>query len=38
MLEWIAGDPLSGILTTIFFFVFLLIGRRISLKKLKTKK
>jgi hypothetical protein len=38
MLEWLAGDPLSGILTTIFFFVFLIIGRKLALKRMKQDR
>jgi hypothetical protein len=38
MLEWLAGDPLSGILTTIGFFVFLIIGRKIVLKRMKQNR
>jgi len=38
MLEWLTGDPLSGILTTIFFFVFLIFGRKLALKRLKQDK
>jgi len=26
MLEWLAGDPLCGIGTTVGFFIFLIIG------------
>ena len=33
MLEWLTGDPLSGILTTIFFFVFLIVGRKLDLNE-----
>lgn len=29
MLEWLSGDPLVGILTTISFFIFLPIGRKV---------
>lgn len=35
MLEWIAGDPFVGILITIGFFTFLLIGRTLQLRKMK---
>jgi hypothetical protein len=38
MLEWLVGDPLSGILTTIFFFVFLIIGRKLALKRMKQDR
>jgi hypothetical protein len=38
MLEWLSGDPLTGILTTIGFFVFLLIGRNLKLRQMKRKK
>jgi len=37
MLEWLMGDPLVGVLTTIGFFTFLIIGRRWKLKKMKKK-
>jgi hypothetical protein len=33
--EWLAGDPLVGILTTIGFFSFLIIGRLVKLRQLK---
>lgn len=38
MFEWLAGDPLVGILTTISFFVFLLIGRSVRLRRMKRGK
>jgi hypothetical protein len=38
MFEWLAGDPLTGILTTIGFFVFLIIGRNLKLWQMKRKK
>jgi hypothetical protein len=38
MLEWLSGDPLSGILTTICFFAFLIIGRNLKLRQMKRKK
>jgi hypothetical protein len=38
MLEWLAGDPLVGILTTIGFFTFLIIGRKYKLYKMKHAK
>jgi hypothetical protein len=38
MFEWLAGDPLTGILTTIGFFVFLIIGRELKLWQMKRKK
>lgn len=38
MIEWLIGDSLVGILTTISFFVFLLIGRNIKLKRMKRDK
>ena len=38
MLEWLTGDPLVGILTTIGFFTFLIIGRQYKLYKIKHKK
>lgn len=33
MLFWLEGDPLSGIGTTIGFFVFLIIGRYLRIIK-----
>jgi len=38
MLEWLMGDPLVGILTTIFFFTFLIIGRSIRLRRMRRGK
>lgn len=38
MFEWLTGDPLTGILTTIGFFVFLIIGRNLRLWQMKRKK
>ena len=35
--EWIAGDPLVGILTTIGFFTFIIIGRALRIRQLKHK-
>jgi hypothetical protein len=35
MFEWLAGDPLVGILTTIGFFTFLIIGRAVKIRKMK---
>jgi hypothetical protein len=37
MLEWLAGDPLVGILITIGFFTFLIIGRSLKLRKMNRK-
>lgn len=37
MLEWLQGDPLVGILTTIGFFVFLIIGRNLKLRQLQKQ-
>ncbi len=34
---WIAGDPLVGILTTIGFFTFIIVGRALRLRQLKHK-
>jgi hypothetical protein len=33
MLEWLGGDALTGMLTTIGFFMFLIIGREIRIRK-----
>jgi hypothetical protein len=38
MLEWLSGDPLTGILTTIGFFVFLIIGRKLKLRQIKQER
>jgi hypothetical protein len=38
MLEWLMGDPLVGILTTVCFFVFLLIGRSVRLRRMRREK
>jgi hypothetical protein len=38
MLEWLTGDPLVGILTTISFFTFLIIGRQYKLQKIKKRQ
>jgi hypothetical protein len=38
MLEWLSGDPLVGILTTVGFFVFLIIGRNLKLRKMKRNR
>jgi hypothetical protein len=38
MLEWLTGDPLVGILTTVGFFVFLIIGRSYKLRRMKRKR
>lgn len=37
MLEWLQGDPLVGILTTIGFFVFLIIGHSVKLRRMRPK-
>jgi cobalt/nickel transport system permease protein len=37
MLEWLQGDPLVGILTTIGFFVFLIIGRNLKLRRMRRQ-
>lgn len=38
MLEWLEGDPLAGIGTTIGFFVFLIIGHYVRLWRLQLEK
>ncbi len=35
MLEWLQGDPLVGVLTTIGFFSCLIIGRQLKLRKIQ---
>ncbi|HXY88365.1 MAG TPA: hypothetical protein VEG44_07985 [Candidatus Acidoferrales bacterium] len=37
MVEIINGDPLSGLLTTIGFFVALILGRRIRMRSVKRR-
>jgi len=37
MFEWLAGDPLCGIGTTLGFFIFLIIGHHIRLLKIKKE-
>lgn len=32
MLEWLAGDPLNGIVVTITFFISLIMGRYLKLR------
>ncbi len=34
---WLAGDPLVGILTTIGFFSFVIVGRAVKLRQIKRK-
>ncbi|MGD0996082.1 MAG: hypothetical protein ABR909_11235 [Candidatus Bathyarchaeia archaeon] len=34
---WLAGDPLVGILTTVGFFTFLIVGRAVKLRQMKRK-
>ncbi len=34
---WLTGDPLVGILTTVGFFIFLIIGRAVKLRLMKRK-
>ena len=38
MLEWLGGDPLVGIFTTIGFFTFLIVGYKFKLYRLKHQK
>jgi hypothetical protein len=38
MIEWLAGDPLVGILTTIGFFTFLIVGRAVKFRQIKRDK
>ncbi|HXY87355.1 MAG TPA: hypothetical protein VEG44_02845 [Candidatus Acidoferrales bacterium] len=37
MVEIINGDPLSGLLTTIGFFIALILGRRIRMRNVKRR-
>jgi hypothetical protein len=37
MVEIINGDPLSGLLTTIGFFVFLILGRHVRLRQVRKR-
>ena len=38
MLEWLRGDPLVGVLTTVGFFIFLIIGRAVKLRRMQSKQ
>ncbi len=33
MFEWLGGDPLNGIVITIAFFISLIIGRHLNLRR-----
>lgn len=33
---WLAGDPFVGIMTTVGFFTFIIIGRAVKLRKIKN--
>ena len=35
---WLAGDPLVGILTTVGFFMFLIVGRAVKLKLMRKQQ
>jgi hypothetical protein len=35
---WLAGDPFVGILTTVGFFTFLIVGRAVKLRKMKHSR
>ena len=35
---WLAGDPLVGILTTVGFFMFLIIGRKVKLRLMRKSR
>ena len=38
MVEIINGDPLSGLLTTIGFFIALLVGRHIGMRQVSRRR
>ena len=38
MIEIIDGDPLSGLLTTIGFFVALIVGRHVRIRQVRRKR
>ena len=38
MVEIINGDPLSGLLTTIGFFIALIVGRHIRMKQVNRRR
>jgi cobalt ECF transporter T component CbiQ len=38
MFEWLQGDPVNGMLTTIAFFTFLILGRQLRLRQLAKKQ
>ena len=35
---WLAGDPSVGILTTVGFFMFVMIGRKVKLRQMRKSK
>ncbi len=37
MLEWLQGDPLVGILTTVGFFIFLIVGYNLKIRRMNPK-
>jgi len=38
MVEIINGDPLSGLLTTVGFFIALVIGRRVRIRQVRKRR
>lgn len=38
MVEIINGDPLSGLFTTIAFFVMLIVGRHVRLRQVRRRQ
>ncbi len=38
MFEWLGGDPLNGIVITIAFFISLIIGRHINLRRKRVTR
>jgi hypothetical protein len=38
MVEIINGDPLSGLLTTIAFFVMLIVGRHVGIRQVRKRR
>ena len=38
MVEIINGDPLSGLLTTIGFFVMLIVGRHVRIRQVRKRR
>jgi hypothetical protein len=38
MFEWLQGDPVNGMLMTLGFFIFLIIGRNLKLRQINKRE